>query len=290
MLVGVRIAPTNLLRALFVLVFLGVSTAPASASVTEAGGFSYVQKKYKPGRGTTTLSAACPAGMHVYGGGHYNDQGFGKIVPSHSFPYDGRDQKREPDDGWKAQMKVLEKDSKVWIHAVCDEKKPSYSTTRGAPRSSSPGGQALYTWYCDPTDGAVVSGGSRGHQSVVATANWPFDAGPTGDGWNFNVENRGSKLRKFHLVAICTSRSMSYTAGGGSAGPGSQSSATASCPVSSTVLAGGVQHGGTFEKATLVSSRPASVATPGGLWQGWVDNSDANPLAFTTWASCVLVP
>ena len=287
---GARPVLTSLLRALLCLAVLGPAAAPAAASVVQAGGFSYVEKKHEPGRGISTLSAQCPEGTHVYGGGHYNDQGFGKVVPSHSFPYDSRDRDRKPDDGWKAKMKVRPKDTKVWIYAICDQVKPSYSTTRGAPRYRDPGGPALYTWYCDPTDGHIVSGGSHGPQSVVATANWPYDSGPTGDGWNFNVENRGSELRKFHLVAICTPRPMTYPSVGNAAAAGSQISATVSCPVSSTVLAGGVDHGGTFEQVTLVSSRFASVETPGGQWQAWVDNYGVSPLAFTTWASCVSVP
>src|SRR5688500_5683425 len=96
-----------------------VIAAPAEAAVTKSGGWRYVTKRFENlGTGTKKLSARCPDGTNVYGGGHYNDGTFGYVQALHSYPYDGRDRKSKPDDGWRAQLDISTPVTAI-MYAVC---------------------------------------------------------------------------------------------------------------------------------------------------------------------------
>src|SRR5262245_59271143 len=92
----------------------------AESSVAKAGGIRYVSKEVtlKPGK-PRTLKAPCPRNTNVLGGGHYNSGGFGDVVGIHSYPYDGSDRNRKPDDGWAAQLRGFTTNHPAVVYATC---------------------------------------------------------------------------------------------------------------------------------------------------------------------------
>src|SRR4051794_21038768 len=87
------------MAALFV---LSAMASTAGAEVTHAGGIAYVEKSYPhEDHGHGRFHANCPNGTHVLGGGAKIFTSFGGASTQHSYPIDGKDADKKPDDGWE---------------------------------------------------------------------------------------------------------------------------------------------------------------------------------------------
>jgi hypothetical protein len=265
-----------------------VLAAPGQAAVDSAGGFKYVTKRKQlegpAAPAFKTFSAPCPPGTHVYGGGHYNNLGFGAIHVPHSGPYDGGDDGRKPDDGWRAVFRY-EDAVRVSAYAICARPAPSYSqktATVPAAVGSDPGGKDVRP-RC-PGGESPISGGSAGPNGLRQTASIPD---PVAGRWILAMINQSHVAREVRATAVCSSKPVSHEeAGPDSVAPGTQGSHAVECPAGTHVVGGG-QNYSTDGQMLTAASRPLDFAGPADDgWQTWVDNHDTIARGFFAHATC----
>jgi hypothetical protein len=262
------------------LAFLAAA-APAGASVIRSGGFRYVTKNYpSQSEALRTLSAPCPRGTHVWGGGHYNTGGFSEALPRHSYPYDGGDRGKSPDDGWKAQVSAQE-GVIVSVYATCAARPPRYE------RGSVPAGGHLKTpgeVGCDKGFEAV-SGGTQGYQHAIEAASGP-DFGELG--WFVSLDNYGED-RVVKSFAVCVKRTVVAPSDNDEVLPGTQEGHSVSCPAGLRIVGGGAGNPAPFRDIAMAASRPQGFGSTGADgWQVYLDNfDDSNTYLFSVWATCV---
>lgn len=258
-------------------------TAPASAAVSSAGGFTYVTKRASLGAPATPgayskVSASCPRRMHVLGGGHYNNRGFGVVEAAHSGPYDNRDAGRKPDDGWRAVL-YREDQATVTAYAVCAPTMPTYERRRVLVEG---GATVTVRPRCSSTGEEPTSGGTAGSESLRQTVSGPY----VPDRWTLVVENTSSGARRMSATTVCVPFDVDHIVEAPSvAAPESQASTSCLCPANRHVLGGGQRYepGGVL----TVASRPlgfSSAAADG--WEAWIDNFNAGERSFQAYAVC----
>ena len=76
--------------------------------------------------GPGTVKVACPAGTHVISGGMGTFNGYGGILLTGSYPYDGEDKDSAPDDGWKADV-TNRGGLEVEVDALCSKQRWTYA-------------------------------------------------------------------------------------------------------------------------------------------------------------------
>lgn len=95
-----------------------IAAAPAGAAVQQVE----VNDTFS---GPGTVKAECPAGQHVISGGMGTFNGYGGILLTGSYPYDGRDKDAAPDDGWKVDV-TNRGGLEVAAYALCSKQRWTY--------------------------------------------------------------------------------------------------------------------------------------------------------------------
>lgn len=267
-------------------VLAAVLAAPAQAAVTKAGGLRYVTKGYEAGNQVAkTFKATCPDGTHVYGGGFFNNQGFGTADLLHSYPYDSGDRRRKPDDGWKTQLLVRAPPVTGSVHAVCAKPMPEYEKVTLALERG-PSSHAL-----EPTCDAglnVLSGGSQGSRNVPEVESWPAGSVDNRDRWHLTVDNFDGGDSIFTARAVCAERDVSYPSALATAGTLDQEGEDVSCPASTHVVGGGQGNDGQDGDVGVAASRPLNVLSPDNGWQAYIDNhAISHEVDFRVHATCI---
>jgi hypothetical protein len=233
------------------LLVLTAAASPAAADINAGtvGGLTYIFDQSAPFTGPNGdhADAACPPGTRVVGGGAEIG---GPLAFNHlntSFPFDGADGDRRPDDIWIAHawLGVPFSDTVVAI-AVCWQGKARYRTSSGMVQ---PGTARTLRATCLP--GTHVSGGgvfvTGGIGDSRVTSSWPYDgrdaASAPDDGWAARVYNVGAfGPKRMTVYAICLTVRPRYVA----AAPvtvdnGSLPMTGPACPASRHLTAGGIR-------------------------------------------------
>jgi hypothetical protein len=109
-----------------------------------------------------------PEADHVLSGGHYNSGSYGDVIGAHSYPYDGDDRDRKPDDGWAAQQRGFGDPYPAKVYAICARTFPEYLTRTVTVNPTRQ--QDLSIVNCDPFTLRTTGGGSRGPALVERSA------------------------------------------------------------------------------------------------------------------------
>jgi hypothetical protein len=108
-----------------------------------------------------TVGASCPRGTHVSAGGGYATGTIGGSYVNSSFPFDGRDRGKAPDDGWRVRIYNISNAprSQIYAFAVCVTQRPRYVTA--GPVAMPPGFELLSTAAACPGSWHISAGGIR---------------------------------------------------------------------------------------------------------------------------------
>ena len=258
-----------------------VAAAPAAAGTVKSGGLTYITKfpELQPNT-VETVKAKCPAGTHVWAGGHYNSGGFAEALPRHSYPYDSGDDGKAPDDGWKVQTSAVE-GVVVQVHATCAKPKPRYEV---GSLPVAPQAQGQTEIECDPQFEAV-SGGTRGHRDLNESKSGPN----IGFGWFVAVDNYSLDPHTIDTFAVCIKRERFDASQNDEVLPRTQEGQTAACPAGTRIVGGGVGHTGQVQDIAIAASSPQGAGNSGADgWQVYLDNfHNSSTFAFSVFATCV---
>lgn len=170
---------------------LTLTLAPAASAATDsAGGLKYVTENARlKGHETVTATAACPSGRRVIGGGERTNAGINAVRLGQTFPYDGGDQGRKPDDGWR--VRAINGSSfaqKLKITAVCGDLKVSYRKHKfDVPATNQRDDEVS----C-PNGTFALSGGVEAGKKTMMYLNSTFPSEGTGaTAWGGYVDNVG---------------------------------------------------------------------------------------------------
>ena len=121
------------------------------------------------------VSAPCPGGSHVSGGGvRLVSESPSQDYVNSSYPYDGPDAGSAPDDGWKGRAYNFSADrDRVIVHAICIGTKPFYKTVGPLQLVSG----TPYAAVC-PISRHITGGGVRLSDAPAASAH-PVTMMPT---------------------------------------------------------------------------------------------------------------
>ena len=257
---------------------LAVATSGAAGSVKRAGGVAYVTKSFERDAGYAKLKASCPRGTQVLSGGEDNNASFNAARLHHSYPVDGPDKRKKPDDGWGVAL-TSTGDYTFRVYALCADRKVKYvKRTLGANAL----GQTNQVVGC-PGDLRVVGGGHRGSQSL--TANSGFVSGAE---WAFFVDNHENAPLPFSGFATCVRFPTEVVSESDPDTPfGTQTFVEAECPAGRFVVGGGSSNGGSYDQVGLNATFPGGFAgPPARTWSVWTDNRAGAELPVTAQAVC----
>ena len=180
----------------------------AAAVCVRTGSMRYVRRELPPVTESPRVAAmSCGGGRwHVTGGGAYIDTA-GSWVGS-SYPYDGSDRNRQPDDGWKVHVLDLGAEG-FFVFAYCTKsKRLTYRQTK--PVTIATADDLTRRARCQRKS-SVIGGGARvggliNRGRIYATL--PYDSGDQGnapdDGWRASAQNlSGGEERTLKTFAIC---------------------------------------------------------------------------------------
>jgi hypothetical protein len=226
--------------ALIALIATGIASAPAQASVDSVGGYKFVNKEFElEGGKTKRLKAMCPDGTHVYGGGQFNPGDFGEFVQAQSYPVDGRDKNRKPDDGFEVLAKNLTgAPIMTTVQATCGKPKATYKAKR--KKISGAGSSNEVDSRCpDNKPGKLVGGGVSGPKKLLHN-----DGGPTSNGtdayYYAYMTNNSQQEITAKVWAICAKVKTTYIEDGAQAPAQTQTPLSTACPVQTVALDGGM--------------------------------------------------
>ena len=284
----VRVRSRVALVTVVVLALAGMVAVPADASVIKRGGWRYVTKSYGSSKpGNKTLTAECPDGTHVYGGGHYNDKSFGSLIASHSFPFDSNDRGKKPDDGWRTRVTIAEELTPS-AYAICAKPRPTYKELDF--NASAMLQRQDVAMVCPDGAGPAISGGTDGPASVREVES---SHGSLFTQWDVAVENRAGSDTVATMFLVCSDDlALSVFSSSDSAVSQTQEGDTTDCAgLTAYPIAGGQENNGAAQgDIVAAASRPVNFAvvapgSPGG-WQTFVDNHHTSAIGFTTEVVC----
>lgn len=271
-----------------VLALAGTSAIPAEAAVVKRGPFRYVTKSYGSTQpGNKVLTAKCPEGTHVYGGGHYNNKSFGSLTAHHSFPFDGADRGKKPDDGWRTRVTIAE-ELIPSAYAVCAKAMPMY-LEQDFLASAALQRQEV-AMLCPDAAGPAISGGTDGPADVreVESAHGNLFAQ-----WDMAVENRAGVDTVATMFTVCSNDfGIGVNSSSASVPAQDQEGDTTDCDAGNPYPIGGGQENDGAAQGNIVvaASRPVNftIAAPGtaGGWETYVDNHHTSAIGFTTDVTC----
>lgn len=281
-----------------VLVLIAASFA-VSAPSHGIDGLRYVKsadKTVQPGQLRASHRVMCPRRTQVVGGGIASSSINAPVMAS--FPIDGRDRGRRPDDGWQGLVNnPTTSATTMRIYAVCASS-GRYQYVRSAPADAPSGEQTTVRADCDE-ETQVVGGGvvpSGVHATIDLGSTFPFDdqteAGDVPDnGWFGAVNNDSGATQTVRAFAICAATgTYTYEQPPSANVPDTGfSGVQALCPNTSHVMSGGVSLGGgndfEIKGTTFVDFGDGDGEGDDG-WSGTVYNHSGVTLQATVIAIC----
>ena len=271
-----------------ILALAGTAASPAEAAVVKRGGWNYVTKSYgETDPGNKTLTAKCPRGTHVYGGGHYNNKSFGSLTAHHSFPFDGADRGRKPDDGWRTRVAIAQTLEPTG-YAVCAKPMPTYLEQDFLALAVLQ--RQEEAMLCPDGTGPAISGGTDGTAGVREVES---SHGNLFVQWDMAVENRTGVDTAATKFTICSDDLiLSVSSSSDTVAAQGQKGDTTACTGSTAFPIGGGQENDGASQGSIVAaaSRPVGFTTAapgtGGGWETYVDNHHTSAIGFTTDVTC----
>jgi hypothetical protein len=245
------------------------------APITMLPLFPYVQHESEtvtvPGGGCAAVSAVCPSGSRVVGGGydvHWNVFVYSQYMPTMS--------------QWRAAAcNTGGSDLDMTVYAVCLRNVSATVSVETDTEHASPGHWARALATCPA--GSVVTGGGWG---VSSTGDGHvYNSSKSGNGWEVYAFNTGGTSTAVTARALClegttasiTEESNSITLGSGGVGE-------VECACSSGLnVSGG--FAGPFQYAQFYITSPDLVVD--GQWSNWARNTDSAPKNFFCYANCL---
>jgi hypothetical protein len=170
---------------------------------TRAEAFALVVQsaaKPVPGSGQATQKEPCPKGRWVTGGGVLTTGSTLEDEVADSGPYDGSDQDRKPDDGWRTSVNAGPDGAHMTTFAICEDYSPTVYRT--STTAYAPGDIGSFETLC-PTDTKAVGGGMSvsGRSTRMPLRSTAPLLGF--DGWGANAANPTQKTVNAKVTAIC---------------------------------------------------------------------------------------
>ena len=180
-----------------------------------------------------TGSVECAKGTHVFGGGVSANAGGQALVAS--FPFDGADGDKKPDDGWRVKVDNRGAATTARVAAVCGERLPTYRTRSF---TAAPSDETTSSAICKAghvTGGGVDFAPPQGHGLINDT----FPGAP-GE-WAVFVDNYTSHALPAKAYATCA-QGQFRTVGGpfSPVAPFGVQDVSAKCPGGKQATGGGV--------------------------------------------------
>src|SRR5262245_9423102 len=218
------------------LLVAGLAAGSAAAGpIVTVDTIRYVRHGFQtePGQAYMTVKAMCPRGTHVTGGGVSDGADFGQLTIVHTYPVDGPDRGKAPDDGWAVLLQNLDDGSHAGkVQAICTEHAVRYSTQSFQVGA---GAQTEFDVSC-PQDTFVLGGGTRGPRQVLENSLFPVD----NVGWGAYLENHSGVEKTFKETAVCSEIVTTVVQSSSDPiDPLSQAIRTATCPDTLNVYGGG---------------------------------------------------
>jgi hypothetical protein len=209
---------------------LALAAAPAGAAITHVE----IDKTFT---GPGSIKAPCPGGSHVISGGMGTFNGYGGILLTGSYPYDGGDRDAKPDDGWKVDV-TNRGGLETAADALCSKQTWRYpSADFRFPRFDDGTG----TVAC-PSGTHVVGGGGRAGTLIGLLPGDGKDSDKSPDDrFTVHTESGATGKTKGTAYAICGKSKPEYvTTKTGAIGTHEEGGEfDAECPSGSAVLGGG---------------------------------------------------
>jgi hypothetical protein len=256
------------------LVMTGAFAAAAAASVTHSGGITYVEKSHpNQQNGNERLHANCPDGTHVLGGGAQNFAGFGGASIQHSYPIDGSDANKKPDDGWEVALFTGEPSVDWTIFATCAKRHLTYVT-----KSFKADPMALTNRVVPcPAHQNIVGGGEKASFKIGQNSAFPI----TGQWAIFEDSFESSKV-PFKGYAICAGFKTAIRTGSTTVPNGQYGGLSEGCGLDEFVAAGGTSNGGAHASASVKFSYPDNT-----VWASATNNFSGSSMSVSVEAVCV---
>jgi len=249
-----------------VVLVAGVTATSAGAIVKRSGGISYAYKRTDVEAGFQTVKMRCPRRTHVVGGGEANGFTFNGLTLHHTYPIDGRDRGKKPDDGWATAVNAAGPNS-FEPYAICIKRRVTYVKRQLGADSSA---QTNHVIPC-PQGLHIVMGGHRGPQELLDASGFP-----SSEGWAFFVDNTTNSPQVFTGFATCVRFGVSKVTVSDNSFEAGQGFVEAPCPTGRHVVGGGFSSSFNYGDAHTNSTFPAAAVDPtrdiGRLWSVWVDN------------------
>ncbi len=250
----------GVLAATAALLAIAASPAGAATHVTVNDTFT----------GPGTIKAPCPAGMNVISGGMGTFNGFGGILLTGSYPYDGGDKGSTPDDGWKVDV-TNRGGLETAAYALCSKQTWKYVHENFTfPRFD----DATATVAC-PSGTHVISGGGRAGTLIGLLPGDGKDSDKAPDDkFVVHTESGATEKTKGVAWATCGKAKVKYvTTKTGPIAPLEEGGEfDARCPGGSQVLGGGAGMNVGHRDGALNSLFPMTEDFQG--WGAYLDNYD----------------
>ena len=155
----------------------------------------------------STESVKCPKGKHVFGGGASADAGSAVLVAS--FPFDGHDRDKQPDDGWRVSVDNRDAATTAQVAAVCAARKPTYRTQSF---KAVPGDQSTSSALC--SHGQHATGGGVDYAPPAGGGLIESTFPGAGREWAVFIDNYGAKRVPATAYATCARGDFTKVQGG----------------------------------------------------------------------------
>ncbi len=261
-------------------------TGPSTSSAEflgESGGFHYLSET-RAGTGFFTVTANCPSGQHVMGGGFRNTQ------VTRTEPTDGADRNRRPDDAWTISAYKREP-GEATAFAICSRIRPEYIQKARSLGGSRPS-QTLIV-RC-PEGTKVISGGGairndRGNDFL----SWSNPHGgtfrdPDPDGWIVRGDERRRSEGVLRATAVCLDANPAHLGAARVVHQGETAYQDQRCPDSMHVVGLGGRTDATANRSALSALEPLDyedeefgadtdavpddiAAMRASLWSDWIE-------------------
>lgn len=277
---GRRINPTlafAVAGTVAVVMLLGAPLAVADTNLGTNEGFTYIRDAVfdTPAGTGATITADCPAGTRLIGGGARNELNYKYNLLDAFYPADGPDADKVPNDRFSARIfSRTDSGNSHFAYAICARANPTYhQEVYDLPPDEILGA----TSFC-PADTHVSSGGVRvpgPYAAAEVNSSFPVD-GPdadriTDDGWRVRVVSRGS-TSEIRVFAICRAVMPAYPPRGtqslpSGTGIGHVMPCGSGASDAGPAMGGGVELFGSPTRQHLSGSFPDFYAgTPGLAW------------------------
>lgn len=224
--------------------------------------------------GTGSIKAECPGATHVISGGMGTFNGYGGILLTGSYPYDGGDKDSAPDDGWKIDV-TNRGGLETEANALCSGQKWKYPHEDfDFPRFKDGTG----TVKC-PSGTHIISGGGRAGTLIGLLPGDGKDSDKAPDDkFTVHTESGASDKTKGVAWATCGKAKVKYvktkTGPIGTHEEGGEFDAV--CPAGSDVLGGGAGMDVGHRDGAINSLFPRVDSIQ--AWGAYLDNYDISNL------------